>query len=61
MGIIKKLKQIIRECISKEWLDKDPFLNFKLKIHETHRNVLLESEFALLSSKPLNLETSSCT
>ena len=25
MGIIKKLKKIIRQCVANDWLDKDPF------------------------------------
>ena len=39
MGIIKKLKKIVRQCVANDWLGKDPFLNYKIKTHETHRAI----------------------
>lgn len=29
--MVKNLKKIIRDCVNKDWLDKDPFSNFKVK------------------------------
>jgi hypothetical protein len=31
MGILKKLKKIVRQCVANDWLEKDPFLNYKVK------------------------------
>lgn len=56
MGIIKKLKQIMRMCLANEWIERDPFMNFKVKIHDTHRNVLMENELTILSSKLIMTE-----
>lgn len=56
MGIIKKLKQIMRMCLANEWIERDPFINFKVKIHDTHRNVLMENELTILSSKLIMTE-----
>jgi hypothetical protein len=29
--MIKNLKKVIRDCVDKEWLDKDPFYSYKVK------------------------------
>lgn len=44
MGTIKKLKKIVRICVANEWIDKDPFMSFKVKIRETNRPYLLQDE-----------------
>ena len=44
MGIIKKLKKIVRICVANEWMEKDPFMSFKVKIRETNRPFLLQDE-----------------
>ena len=56
MGIIKKLKQIIRMCLANEWIERDPFMNFKVRIHDTHRSVLMENELMTLTNKLLMTE-----
>ena len=53
MGILKKLKKIIGQCIANEWLLKNPFAKFKIKTQETKRNYLLEDELTILSSKEI--------
>lgn len=53
MGYIKKLKKIIRQCVAKDWLDKDPFIAYKVTLRETHRTVLTEEELQVLSTKTL--------
>jgi hypothetical protein len=40
MGYIKKLKKIVRQCVAKDWLDKDPFMAYKVTLRETHRTTL---------------------
>jgi integrase len=44
MGIIKKLKKIVRICVANEWMEKDPFMSYKVKIRETNRPYLLQDE-----------------
>lgn len=51
MGILKKLKKIIRQCVANEWLSRDPFTNYKIRTQETNRDFLLEDELSTLSSK----------
>jgi integrase len=44
MGIIKKLKKIVRICVANDWMEKDPFMNYKVKIRDTNRPFLLQDE-----------------
>lgn len=44
MGIIKKLKKIIRICVANDWIEKDPFMNYRVKIREVNRPFLLQDE-----------------
>jgi site-specific recombinase XerD len=56
MGIIKKLKKIVRQCVANDWIVKDPFMNYKIKTHETHRAYLLEDELKIIASKYIQVE-----
>ncbi len=56
MGYIKKLKKIVRQCVANDWLDKDPFMSYKIKIRDTHRTYLLEDELQLLANKNITVE-----
>jgi site-specific recombinase XerD len=56
MGLIKKLKKIIRQCVANEWLDKDPFRSYKITTKETHRNFLLDSELEVLRTKKISVQ-----
>lgn len=51
MGYIKKLKKIVRQCVAKDWLDKDPFMAYKVTLRETHRTTLTEEELETLAAK----------
>lgn len=55
MGYVKKLKKVVRQCVAKDWLDKDPFMAYKVTLRETHRTVLTEEELETLSSKTLTI------
>ena len=35
MGYIKKIKKIVRQCVAKDWLAKDPFVAYKMSFNET--------------------------
>ena len=41
---IKNFNKIIKICLANDWLDKNPFNNYKSKIKEVERNFLSESE-----------------
>jgi site-specific recombinase XerD len=51
MNNIKKLKKIVKQCIANKWLDLDPFIQYKMRIRQTHRNFLLKDELETLISK----------
>ncbi len=51
MGNIKKLKKIVRQCVANDWLDKDPFMSYKIKIRDTHRAYLSQEELQMLNNK----------
>jgi site-specific recombinase XerD len=53
MGYVKKLKKIVRQCVAKDWLDKDPFMAYKVTLRETHRTVLTEKELKIMTEKTL--------
>jgi site-specific recombinase XerD len=53
MGAIKKLKKIVRICVANDWIDKDPFMNYKVKIRETNRPFLVQDEL----DRIINLKT----
>lgn len=56
MGYIKKLKKIVRLCVANDWLDKDPFMSYKISIRDTHRTYLLEDEIKAIVDKNLIIE-----
>jgi hypothetical protein len=53
MGIIKKLKKIVRHCVAHDWIEKDPFMNYKVKIRETDRPFLLQDELDRIINKQI--------
>jgi site-specific recombinase XerD len=55
MGNIKKLKKIVRQCVANDWLAKDPFMSYKIKIRETHRAYLSEEELQMLTNKEFSI------
>ncbi len=56
MGDIKKLKKIIRQCVANNWLAKDPFMGYKVKIRDTSRQILLENEIEIIATKEISIE-----
>lgn len=53
---IKNLKKIIRECVAKDWLTKDPFLAYKVKTKRTQRVFLSDTELAEIERKVFSME-----
>jgi len=56
MGNLKKLKKIVRQCVANGWLEKDPFMNYKVKIRDTNRTYLTEEELNRIAEKKLSIE-----
>lgn len=48
---ISNFRKIVNICIRKGWLQKDPFLGFKMSKHEVERDFLTEEELQAISSK----------
>ncbi|MES2329251.1 MAG: site-specific integrase [Bacteroidota bacterium] len=53
---IKNLKKIIRECVAKDWLPKDPFMAYKLKTKRTERECLTTTELEAIENKSFDME-----
>ncbi|MBS1566279.1 MAG: site-specific integrase [Bacteroidetes bacterium] len=53
---IKNLKKIIQECVAKNWLDKNPFIGYKLKAKKTEREFLTPAELQTLEEKQPAIE-----
>lgn len=53
MRYIKNLKKIIGIAIANNWIDKDPFRNFKARSKETEREFLSEAEIQTIIDKKL--------
>jgi site-specific recombinase XerD len=51
MGMIKKLKKIVRQCVANEWLDRDPFMSYRVKVRETIPVCLSEEELHTIETK----------
>ena len=50
---IRNFRKIINLAIANEWMDKDPFLKYKVKLKEVKREHLNEEELAELEQKQL--------
>ena len=48
---IKNLKKIVRECVAKDWLTKDPFMAYKIKTKNTEREFLSDLELQAMQEK----------
>jgi site-specific recombinase XerD len=55
MVYVKKLKKITRECIAMNWLDKDPFMSFKVTIKDVRREILSQPELEAIEQKVLQI------
>lgn len=53
---IKHLKKIINHCVANNWLEKNPFINFKSTAKAKERTFLNEEELNRIASKKLSVE-----
>jgi site-specific recombinase XerD len=48
---IRNFGKIIKQCYANEWIDKDPFVNFKGKVKEVERHYLSQEEVDAIINK----------
>ena len=53
---IMNLRKIVHECVAKHWLDKDPFMGYKLKSKKSEREFLSELELKALHEKVFTID-----
>lgn len=53
---ISNFRKVINICIRKGWLQKDPFLGFKMSKHEVERDFLTEEELQAIAFKDFGTE-----
>jgi len=53
---IKNFKKIVRICIANGWINKDPFLNYKVKLKEVDRPFLTDAEIITVIEKDFATE-----
>ena len=51
---IKNFKKIVRIAIANDWIKKDPFLNYKVRLKEVERQFLTEEEIQTMLEKELH-------
>ncbi|MBO3116522.1 site-specific integrase [Winogradskyella sp. DF17] len=51
---IKNFKKIVRIAIANDWIKKDPFLNYKVRLKEVERQFLSEEEIQTMLEKELH-------
>ena len=53
---LKNFNKIIKLCLANDWLDKNPFANYKSKVKEVERVYLTESEIQSIIDKDFKTE-----
>jgi len=53
---IKNFNKIIKICLANDWLDKNPFANYKSKVKEVERVYLNETEIENIINKEFKIE-----
>lgn len=53
---IKNFKKIIGICLSSGWLDKDPFVNYKIRIKQVNRIFLNDDDLQAMANKAFSTE-----
>ncbi len=53
---LKNFNKIIKLCLANDWLDKNPFANYKSKVKEVERTYLSENEIESLLNKEFKIK-----
>ena len=56
MDYLKKIKKITNQCIAKKWIDRSPFVGFKMSVNETHKTFLNEEELMLIAEQKITIK-----
>jgi site-specific recombinase XerD len=56
MKYLSNFRKIVNRCLRNGWLEKDPFLGFKMAKREVERTALTEMELQTLTNKPFSIE-----
>src|SRR5690606_30479007 len=62
-GIMKhmeRLKKMVRLAVRMEWLEKDPFVNFKLRFEKSERQYLTQRELNLIEETEFKVHNVAC-
>jgi len=54
--MIKNLKKVVRDCVDKDWLDKDPFYRYKVRHIDPKIPHLSADELKALEEKEITIE-----
>lgn len=54
--VVKTLRQIIKTCLHKEWIDKDPFVCYKLKMEKKETGFLTKNEIDTIYNKEFTIK-----
>lgn len=56
MDYLKKIKKIMNQCIAKKWIERSPFIGFKMSVNETHKTFLSEQELLLIAERKVAIK-----
>lgn len=56
MRYIKNLRKIVRIALANDWIQKDPFSNYKMKLKKVDRDYLTDEELDILLNKQFKFE-----
>ncbi len=56
MDYLKKVKKIMNQCIAKKWIERSPFVGFKMSVDETHKAFLNEDELLLIAEQKITIK-----
>jgi integrase len=56
MDYLKKVMKITNQCIAKKWIERSPFIGFKMSVNETHKTFLNEQELLLIAEKQIAIK-----
>jgi len=48
---LTNLKKVMRICLGNDWIDKDPFINYRFRINEIEREFLFDYELQAIADK----------
>jgi site-specific recombinase XerD len=56
INYLKKIKKIMNQCIAKKFIERSPFIGFKMSVNETHKTFLNEPELLLIAEKQITIK-----